>query len=286
MIRWDPATDYEAGEPFIATGTAALIAGLAGAGAGIAGNIMSARANSQAMRQQAEANTQQLALSREAMAQQDAATRRAEEFQREESNRAYTIAELNRRGNYDQWASNEAYDADRWAARQATISNLGERLGLPARAIPARRVPGYVPMPGTLAAAGGSSGPAIDPKVSAFIANWQATHDPKEGIAPLAAALKAQGLGGDRFKYEGGVLSNNELDIGGKYKVLGGEGTAGAYWYKPGMNDLPGGGGGGSAPAVMPRQAVYVPGSLASLGPVTPAYVAPRVTPGTLRAIA
>lgn len=80
----------------------------------------------------------------------------------------------------------------------------------------------------------------------AFIQQWQASHSPSEGIEGLAAALKANGFSGERFMY-GNTPSNNELVIDGqKFKVLGGEGTPGAYWYKPGMNDSPGGGGAGS----------------------------------------
>jgi len=80
--------------------------------------------------------------------------------------------------------------------------------------------------------------------VQAFIQNWQATHSPSEGIEGLAAALKAAGLGGERFMY-GNTPSNNELVVNGqKFKVLGGEGTPAAYWYKPGTNDAPGGGAG------------------------------------------
>lgn len=80
------------------------------------------------------------------------------------------------------------------------------------------------------------SQPKIQPRENPqqFIQQWQQEHLPSEGIGGLA-----QALGVNRFDTGGGVLSNNELDLGGKYKVLGAEGTPGAYWYKPGMNDGP-----------------------------------------------
>lgn len=107
--------------------------------------------------------------------------------------------------------------------------------------------------------AGAAAGPAGAGSVQQFIQQWQQTHPASEGIGPLSEALKAAGLGGDRFMY-GATPSDNELLVNGeKYKVLGGENTPGAYWYSPGMDDsVPGGGmaafsrGGGAFAGGMP----------------------------------
>jgi hypothetical protein len=81
------------------------------------------------------------------------------------------------------------------------------------------------------------SSPKIQPRQ--FIADWQQSHSPSEGIGPMAAAAAQQFPDVSRFMY-GATPSNNELNLGGeKFKVLGGEGTPGAYWYKPGTNDGP-----------------------------------------------
>lgn len=97
---------------------------------------------------------------------------------------------------------------------------------------------------------GPSPAPGTGQTPQQFIAAWQAdpSHAASGGIEPLAAALSAQFPGVSRFNYgANGGLSNNEFNINGeKFKVLGGEGTPGAYWYKPGTNDAaPGGTGSG-----------------------------------------
>ena len=169
--------------------------------------------------------------------------------------------EEQRYGNYQgriaPWIANGVTSNDRMAAL----------LGLPARA---NVGPGY---------GGGYSGPTGspeplpgDPKVHAFIADWKLRHAATEGIAPLAAALKAAGLGGDRFMY-GQTPCNNELTIAGtKFKVLGGEGTPGAYWYEPGTNDSPYGGSSRS----------YAPAAVTSVGSGQMPVAAPARQPAAM----
>lgn len=129
---------------------------------------------------------------------------------------------------------------------------------------------------------GGQSGGTSDPKISAFIADWQKSHAPSEGIAPLADAIAKQFPGVSRFMY-GQTPSNNELSIAGqKYKVLGGENTPGAYWYQPGMNDAPASGG-----ATMPNSISAFLGAAGAGGTPAPGYTqyAPQVQPFKLRSI-
>jgi hypothetical protein len=77
----------------------------------------------------------------------------------------------------------------------------------------------------------------------AFIAKFQNENPATVGIDALQKALNANGFAVDRYMY-GNTPSNNEFNLGGeKWKVIGGEGSpTSAYWYKPGMNDSPGGG--------------------------------------------
>lgn len=80
------------------------------------------------------------------------------------------------------------------------------------------------------------------PSAQQFIAQYQASHPVSEGMQPLAAAMKQAGYNVAPYMY-GNTPSNNEVSLDGeKYKLLGGEGTPGAYWYQAGMDD----GGGGS----------------------------------------
>lgn len=72
--------------------------------------------------------------------QQLRASREAQAYAERESALDRLVAETNRRGNYDQWR-----------AREGRIGTLGQLAGLPARDIP-----GYVPLPG--AAGGAASG--------------------------------------------------------------------------------------------------------------------------------
>lgn len=96
-------------------------------------------------------------------------------------------------------------------------------------------------------------GKAVSPQQ--FIQQWQASHPVGEGMGGLAAAMKAAGYDVSPFMY-GSTPSNNELSIGGqKTKVLGAEGTPGAYWYQPGMNDSGPGGGGGDMSGLVPSYA-------------------------------
>lgn len=78
-----------------------------------------------------------------------------------------------------------------------------------------------------------------------FIKQYQSTHPVSEGVQPLYAAMKAAGYNVSPYMY-GNTQSNNEITLDGqKYKILGGEGTPGAYWYGAGQNDGGGGASGG-----------------------------------------
>lgn len=269
---------------------APVIAAIIMAGATTGATIYSVHKSGQAAdvgaKAQREATDAQLTASREAQAAQTAANDRALAFSREESDRQFATAEANRRGNYDQFNADAQYDADRYASRQGSISSIGERLGLPARAIPQRQIPAYVPLPGSIAAGAQNT---ADPKVTSAIATYQSQNPASKGIEGLVAGLKAQGVNVSRYDYgKNGGLSNNELNVNGKpYKVLGGELTPGAYWFQPGMNDSAPGAG-----AVMPGSIARItggtpaPGSNTYVEPLTAAYQAPRVQAGSLRSIA
>lgn len=92
---------------------------------------------------------------------------------------------------------------------------------------------------------------------AAFIANWQQTHSPSEGKAPLIAALKQAGFNASPYMY-GSTQSGNEISLNGeRYKVFSGdEGTPGSSWYVPGSE---GGGGstGGSPSDIMAQDPGY-----------------------------
>lgn len=158
-----------------------------------------------------------------------------------------------------------------YADRQNRIGQLGPLLGMSAREAPPP--PAYLTGGTAQAPTGGG-----DPKIAAFVADWQKTHPVSEGIGPIADALKKAGLSSGRFDYGNGNLSNNEVTVGGKpYKVLGGEGTPGAYWYVPGTNDSAGRASGTMQPnaSYMPMNAMFAPSS----GPLTPALTLPRANP-------
>jgi hypothetical protein len=188
---------------------------------GTAGNIFS---NIYGANKQARANADAARLA-------DEATKRAEQFSREQAEGGWQSNEHTQHANYDQWR----------ARQDAIMGSLGHQLGITYTA------PDYSPgidprYTGGAAAPAGPAHAAGDP-AQAFIADWQRTHDPKEGIAPLAEAYKKAGFG-DRFLVNGTTPSNNELVVGGqKYKVLSGENGASPSWYIPGTND------GGAAPA-------------------------------------
>jgi len=143
--------------------------------------------------------------------------------------------EVQRYGDYQgrlaPWIANGTSSNDRMTAL----------LDLPARAASSSPAGGgYSSGPRAVPTSGPDSPGAGDPAVAAFIADWQQTHAPSEGIAPLAAAIAQKFPQVSRYQY-GQTPSNNELSIGGsKYKVLGGEGTPAAYWYQPGTDDSPG----------------------------------------------
>lgn len=255
--------------------TALIIGGIAAAGATTATGIYGAKkASSTAL----EAARIQRDSANRAAELEDAANQRAEAFMREQMLADQQRFETTQHANYDQNA-----------ARERRIGTLGNLIGAPAREIPA-----YRPTFGS-GAAGGGGGAPIDPKLNAAIATFKAQNPASVGIAPLTAALKAQGFNVDRYDYgKAGGLSNNELNVPGvgKYKVLGGEDSPqSAYWYEAGTDD--------SAPgAVMPGTlASYVGGTPApgyaygrtpsrSAALVTPAFAQRRYVPGSLGALA
>lgn len=185
--------------------------------------------------------------------------REALAFQKEQAAADAARFEQTQRSNYDQWA-----------ARQGYQSSIGSMLGLPARNIPGYQSSMPSGSPQGMPSAGGG-----DPKVAAFVADYQAKHPITEGIGPIADALKKAGLSSGRYDYGGGNLSNNEVTVGGKpYKVLGGEGTPAAYWYTPGTNDAAPGAaiGGGSARGYVAPLSSFLP---QPYQPLTPALRMP-----------
>lgn len=253
MIEWDSPDKF--------IGTAAAIASLAAAGASTAGGIIAARSQSSAARD--AANSQVTAANHAADLQAKAAAD-ALAFQESQAAKEQENFLNTERANYGQYSD-----------RQNRIGQLGPMLGLPARSAPA--LPDYLnasPIGAGQTPAAASGG--ADPKVAAFIANWQQTHPVSEGIAPIADALKKAGLSSGRFDYGNGNLSNNEVTVGGKpYKVLGGEGTPAAYWYVPGTNDSAGART-AMRPAVQPISAMFTPTPSANL---SPALMMPRANP-------
>lgn len=199
---------------------------LVGAGVGLFGNLFGAHMQTEANSESAKivADAQRYAAELQARGNTEALT-----FTKGQSENAFLNNEAARAGNYGMYA-----------AAQRRLGSVGSLIGAGPREIPAY-VPGVDPhFDGGGSVAAPSSG-GIDPKIAAFIQQWQAdpAHPASEGIGPLAAAVAKQFPGVNRFMY-GATPSNNELNIGGKYKVLGGEGGPGAYWYRPGMNDAPG----------------------------------------------
>lgn len=231
---------------------AAIIAGGATAATGIIGSKIQSGAAKDA------ANAQIGGANRAADIQAQSA-REALAFQKEQAAADAARFEQTQRSNYDQWA-----------ARQGYQSSIGSMLGLPARNIPSYQSSMPSGSPQGMPSAGGG-----DPKVAAFVADYQAKHPITEGIGPIADALKKAGLSSGRFDYGGGNLSNNEVTVGGKpYKVLGGEGTPAAYWYTPGTNDAAPGAaiGGGSARGYVAPLSSFLP---QPYQPLTPALRMP-----------
>lgn len=230
--------------------------GAVSAGAAVSGGIIAGKMQSNASRD--AANLQVGSINKAAELQKQSSDA-ALEFQKSQATEDARRFEQTQQANYNQWA-----------AREGRMSDFGQALGLSARHIPQYQSS----MPG------GSPSGAADPKVAAFVADWQRTHPVSEGIGPVADALKKAGLSSGRFDYGGGNLSNNEVTVGGKpYKVLGGEGTPAAYWYVPGMNDS-----GGTVNAISGLSRV-VGGTPAPayasnfMNILTPALQTPRVNP-------
>lgn len=214
MIDWDPP------DKFIGTTAAAIMLASAGVSA-----------VSQAYGAHKAASGANYAADLQAKATQDALT-----FQREQSVKDQANFEQTQHANYDQWAAGQEMNYDQYAAREGRIGQLGDLLGMGPRQIPALKIPPYV--------SSGSSGPTGatttgKPGAAQFIAQYQADprHLPSEGVQPLYQALKAAGYNVSPYMY-GSTPSNNEITLDGqKYKLLGGEGTPAAYWYRAGMND-------------------------------------------------
>jgi hypothetical protein len=255
-----PTGEYVEMRGVIASGLAlgALVAGATAGGAVASGAIQSKAAGNAAQLQTEAANK---AAEIQAQSQREALA-----FQQQQAAEDARRFETTQRSNYDQWA-----------ARQGYQSTIGSMLGLPSRSIPAyvSSLPGGSPQGVPSAGSGGA-----DPKLRAAIDAYAAKNP--ANIEGLTAALKQQGFNVDRFKYNGGVLSNNELNLPGvgKYKVIGAENTPGAYWYQPGTNDSASGaaparaGGGYVAPlsALLPPP---LPSSYTTRGPLTPALRLP-----------
>lgn len=262
--------------PIGAVGAYIAIAGAAGtAGAGIyaakkqsstakyAADLTTTSAN-HAADLQAQANAQALAYQKEQDARLAAATEAAQHSNYDmwaaDAQNNYNLGEAGAENSYAQFVANLKNQRSNDLAtghnvystyrdRQERIGQLGELLGMPKRTItpyedpapliipdftkPQFTIPSYQGNAGDL-----TGGSGVDPKAAAFIQNWQATHAPTEGIAPLAAALQQNGFGNvSRYMY-GQTPSNNELNVGGvKYKVIGAENGPSPYWYKPGMRD-------------------------------------------------
>jgi hypothetical protein len=190
---------------------------------------------------------------------QSQGNREALQFAREQAEADYQNYEVANRANYEQNA-----------ARERRLGTLGGLIGRSPREIPAYQAsidPNFTGGGRPGGAPGGAPAGGGDPKLQAFIAQWQQTHPASEGVAPLAAAIAQQFPGVTRFDYGGGRLSNNELNVGGqKYKVLGGEDSpASAYWYQPGMDDSAPG---RTAPTTL-RAGAMQPGTLGGYVPLT-----------------
>lgn len=132
---------------------------------------------------------------------------------------------------------------------------------------------GLQAQPGMAANATGQiTPPQGQPSAQDFIKQYQADprHSPSEGVQPLYQAMKQAGYNVSPYMY-GATPSNNEVNLNGeKYKLLGGEGTPGAYWYQAGMNDG-GGMGGGMRPWMTARSGMQQQAPQANLqGAINP----------------
>lgn len=232
----------------IGTGIGMLIAGLAAAGGTIAASKIGSGAAKRAGEFEAAGADKQLAY----LKTKDLEDQRNWETTRDDNRRMFDQTE---RSNYDQWAFREGNLAPYRAIGTGATATLAHLMGTPFD-------PGAFAPPAYRGSSAPSSAPAAtaDPKVAAFIQDWQASHPVSEGIGPLATAIAQQFPTVSRHMY-GQTPSNNELSIGGQpYKVLGGEGGPGAYWYKPGTDDsAPGAMPGAAARAVMPAPTYGAP---------------------------
>jgi hypothetical protein len=235
MIEW------ESPDQFIGTGIGMLIAGLAAG----AGTITAAKIGSNAAKNagtlEASAAEKQLAYLKAKDAQDQANWENTQAENRRQFDQTQQL-------NYGQWATREGNLAPYRAIGSGATATLANLMGVPFN-------PGsFAPAPYRAGAPAGGAAPAstADPKIAAFIADWQQTHPDDIRIAPLAAAIAKQFPTVSRYMY-GDTPSGNELNVGGeKYKVLGGENSSAPYWYAPGTNDSAPGSGmpGGVARAV------------------------------------
>lgn len=129
MIQVQPASENparEGADAFIATGTAALIAGLSAAGATTATGLYGAHKQSEAADNAARLQSD---AAKAAAAQQDAAAQRAEAFQRQQAENEWRNSERVQRANYEQQK-----------ARLGTIAQFGSQYG-----VSGIGMPDYVP---------------------------------------------------------------------------------------------------------------------------------------------
>lgn len=205
--------------PAIGLAIAGIAAGLGALGSAKIGSNAAKRAGTL----EADAAAQQLAY----LKAKDEQEQRNWETTQAENRRMFDATEAK---NYSQWAFREGHLAPYRAIGSGATSTLANLMGVPYT--PERFAP-----PAYQGASAAAPATTTDPKVAAFIQNWQGSHPPTEGIAPLAAAIAQQFPHVSRYMY-GQTPSDNELNIGGeKFKVLGGEKTPGAYWYTPGTDD-------------------------------------------------
>ncbi len=212
---------------------AAVAIGLAAGGgiAGVYGAKKQAESAKVASSIQDKANTEAIALQKQQIAQEQAQFEAQQKFAEEQFNQQQAL-----RGPYRQ-------------AGQAALGKLGDILGVSFQGYGGGGGTGLAP------SGGGNSAPAATGAAKQIIDQWQATHSPTEGTAGLVAALKAGGVNASPYMY-GSTPSGNEIDLGGKYKVIAGENSGTPSWYQAGMND--------SAPGVAPGG--VQPWSLASMG--------------------
>lgn len=157
MILFDPSPvnpSRDVADTFIATGTAALIAGLAAAGATTATSLYSANKQSGAAQDAAKLQTD--AANKSAELQSKSAAD-ALAFQKQQAAQDLQTTNATQQANYNQWA-----------ARESRLSNFQQALGMAPRNIPAyqplpngQSAPTSGPMPSGQAPSGGGNATAL-----------------------------------------------------------------------------------------------------------------------------